>query len=253
MLKSRTSFSAGAINGVIYVAGGVLFPGFTPDMTAEKFQGGTWSYIAGVPTGGGAYTRWSYNADAVGQDGLWLGAGRRDTAWAVLNHAGVYDPVTDTWTDSPTIPVLAQGRVYMEGDTAGDGYFYVIGGRDSAGAIVYDSNERLQVVTACAPQDMPWLSVAPASGSILAGGNQVVDVVFNSTGMALGVYTGTLCVNSNDPVTPQVEIPVEMMVTEPTSVNVTGVAAAAPSGLLPVALAALAALVLTGVIVLRRK
>ncbi len=144
MQNSRTSFSAAAINGSIYVAGGVLFPGFTPDMTAEVFNGVSWSYIASLPNGGGAYTRWSYNADGVGLDGMWLAAGRRDAGWTVLNHAAYYDPTTNTWTDSPTVPTLNQGRVYMEGAVAADGYFYVIGGRDGAGSIVYADNERLQ-------------------------------------------------------------------------------------------------------------
>jgi N-acetylneuraminic acid mutarotase len=143
MQEPRTSFGAAAIDGSIYVAGGVNYPGFTPTMTAETFNGSSWSYIAPVPNGGGAYTRWSYNADGVGQDGLWLGAGRRDASWTVLNHAAYYDPDTNTWTDSPTVPALNQGRVYMEGAVGNDGYFYVIGGRDSAGSTVYANNERL--------------------------------------------------------------------------------------------------------------
>ncbi|MGI6249759.1 MAG: Kelch repeat-containing protein [Anaerolineaceae bacterium] len=146
MQKSRTSFAAAAIQGEIYVVGGVSFPGFNPDMTAEKFDGTDWSYIAAVPDGGGAYSRWSYMADGVTGDSLWLAAGRRDAAWEVLNHAGYYEPELDAWTDSPTIPVLNQGRVYMEGDVAGDGYFYVIGGRSSDGSIAHDTNERLRVV-----------------------------------------------------------------------------------------------------------
>ncbi|MGI6260126.1 MAG: Kelch repeat-containing protein [Anaerolineaceae bacterium] len=147
MQKSRTSFAAAAINGAIYVAGGVAFPSFTPDMTAEKFDGTAWSYIAGVPDGGGAYTRWSYMADGNTEDRMWLAGGRRDAAWAVLNHAAYYNPASDTWTDSPTIPVLNQGRVYTEGVVADDGYFYVIGGRAPDGSVAYDTNERLKVFT----------------------------------------------------------------------------------------------------------
>ncbi|MCB8987645.1 MAG: S8 family serine peptidase [Ardenticatenaceae bacterium] len=136
MQKSRTSFAAGAINGEIYVAGGVAFPGFAPDMTAEKFDGSSWQYIASVPDGGGAYTRWSYSADAEGGGKLWLMAGRRDTAWSVLNHAGYYDAATDTWTTSPTIPALTQSRVYLESALAPDGYLYVIGGRDAGATVI---------------------------------------------------------------------------------------------------------------------
>ena len=145
MQQSRTSFSAGLIDGQIVVAGGVVFPGFVPDMTTEIFDGSNWSFVAGVPDGGGTYTRWSYNAAAVASGQLWLAGGRRDAGWNILDHAGFYEPASDSWTDSPTIPTLNQPRVYMEGDVASDGYFYVIGGRDSAASTVYGDNERLSV------------------------------------------------------------------------------------------------------------
>ncbi len=208
MQTSRTSFSAAAIDGEIYVAGGVLYPGFTPDMTAEKFDGTAWSYIAAVPNGGGAYTRWSYNADGNTEDSLWLAAGRRDADWNVLNHAGYYDPELDAWTDSPTIPVLNQGRVYMEGDVAGDGYFYVIGGRDGAASIAYDTNERLRVVAF----DIPWASEDPLSGALAGGACQDVTVTFDSTGLAAGDYFGALEIESNDPAMPMAYVDLQLTV-----------------------------------------
>ena len=223
MQKSRISFSAGAIDDEIYVAGGVLFPDFIPDMTAEKFDGTSWSYIASVPDGGGTYTRWSYNADGVGTDGLWLGAGRRDLGWTFLDHAGYYDPDTDTWTDSPTIPTLAQGRVYMEGDVASDGYFYVIGGRDSAGASVYATNERLEVGYAgggAAGTDIPWLFEDPESGAVAADSTFNVDLTFDASDAVTevtqpGEYFGTLFVTSDDPVNASIPVPVTMTVLPP--------------------------------------
>jgi len=225
MQKVRTSFSAGATGDKIYVAGGINFDGssFTPDMTAEKFDGTSWSYIADVPNGGGAYTRWSYNADAVGSDGLWLAAGRRDADWNVLNHAGYYDPDTDTWTDSPTIPTLAQGRVYMEGDVASDGYFYVIGGRDSAGDVVYATNERLEVGYAGGGGGggaIPWLAEDPDVGTVAADSTFPVDITFDASAAVTevtqpGEYFGTLYVMSNDPYAASIVVPVTMTVTAP--------------------------------------
>jgi uncharacterized repeat protein (TIGR01451 family) len=216
MQKSRTSFAAGEVNGNIYVAGGVLYPGFTPDMTAEIFNGTSWSYVANVPNGGGAYTRWSYNADGQTSYGLWLAAGRRDASWLVLNHAGYHDAATDSWVVPPTIPAMAVGRVYMEGDVASDGYFYVIGGRNGAADTAYATNERLLVeepISACdAPTDLPWASVDPASGTTAVGGSSTVDVTFDSTGLTAGTYSGALCVTSNDPDMPLVEVPVELTV-----------------------------------------
>ncbi len=173
----RMDFALGAMNGMLYVAGGVAFPGFAPDMTTEIFDGTAWNYGAPVPSGGGAYTRWSYQADGVGQDGLWLAAGRRDTGWAVLNHAGFYAPESDTWTDSPTIPLLNQARAYCGGDVADDGYFYVIGGRNSDGDTAFNHNERLEVG---APAGLTWLSLSPDQGAVPAGGNVPVQVVFRA-------------------------------------------------------------------------
>jgi uncharacterized repeat protein (TIGR01451 family) len=218
MQNSRTSFSAAAIDGNIYVAGGVAYPGFIPDMTAEMFDGSSWSYIASLPDGGGAYTRWSYNADGWGADGLWLGAGRRDAGWTILNHAGYYDPQTNIWTDSPTIPILNQGRVYVEGDVAQDGYFYVIGGRDSSGTIIYNTNERLMVGYPIA-MDVPWLSEDPITGTLPSGSCSLVDVNFDSTAMTPGDYFADLDIASNDPATPNIIVPVTLTVLVPNQVT----------------------------------
>lgn len=252
MQKSRTSFSAAAIDGVIYVAGGVLYPGFTPDMTAEKFDGVAWSYIAGVPNGGGAYTRWSYNADGYGENGLWLAAGRRDADWNVLNHAGYYDPEIDTWTDSPTIPTLNQGRVYMEGDVATDGFFYVIGGRDGAGSIAYDTNERFYVGYAGAgPVDVPWLSEDPITGTVPADAAQVVDVTFTALPtMTLGTYHAALVFKTSDPENPRITVPVTMTIVDPSAVSITRLWTSASGGWSSIVL--LGALALGG-LVWRRK
>jgi uncharacterized repeat protein (TIGR01451 family) len=212
MQKTRTSFSAAAIGNNIYVAGGVAFPGFAPDMTAEMFDGVAWSYIAAVPNGGGAYTRWSYNADGMAPGALWLAAGRRDAGWAVLNHAGYYDVASDTWTDSPTIPMLNQGRVYMEGDVAADGYFYVIGGRDSAGAITYDTNERLMVFSNAV--DVPWLSETPTAGTLDPGACQFVDVTFDSTGLTVSDNFAGLEFSTDGPPMQAVTVPVTLHVVD---------------------------------------
>ncbi len=71
-------------------------------------------------------------------------------------------------------------------------------------------------VTGCTAGDiLPWASVDTGSGTIAAGGNASVTVTFDSTGLAVGTYSGLLCVNSNDPVNPQVEVPVELTVAPP--------------------------------------
>jgi hypothetical protein len=65
------------------------------------------------------------------------------------------------------------------------------------------------------PADLPWLSVNPTAGTTIPGGTNPVDVTFDSTGIAVGTYDGVLCVNSNDPDEPIVEVPVQMEVVIP--------------------------------------
>ncbi len=65
-----------------------------------------------------------------------------------------------------------------------------------------------------APADVPWLTVAPTSGTTPAGDSSTVTVSFNSAGMAAGAYDANLCINSNDPVNPLVVVPVSLTVTD---------------------------------------
>ncbi len=65
------------------------------------------------------------------------------------------------------------------------------------------------------PADLPWLSVAPDMGTNVPGTNTVVDVTFDSTGLMVGLYEGVLCVTSNDPDEPLVQVPVAMEVLIP--------------------------------------
>ncbi|MBN8727195.1 MAG: DUF11 domain-containing protein, partial [Xanthomonadales bacterium] len=68
----------------------------------------------------------------------------------------------------------------------------------------------------CTAQDIPWLSVGPASGTTAPGSSTPVTVTFDSTGLAAGSYDGKLCVNSNDPANPTVEVPVSLTVSDGT-------------------------------------
>jgi len=63
--------------------------------------------------------------------------------------------------------------------------------------------------------DVPWLSANPTAGSVPAGGSQPVDVTFDSTGLAVGLYTANVCLFSNDPVEPVVAVPVTLEVVIP--------------------------------------
>ena len=71
------------------------------------------------------------------------------------------------------------------------------------------------------PVELPWLSFNPASGTTLPGDATPVDATFDSTGLGVGTYTGTVCAASNDPATPLVEIPVSMTVLPQADLGIT--------------------------------
>jgi subtilisin family serine protease len=63
------------------------------------------------------------------------------------------------------------------------------------------------------PTDISWLSVSPASGTTAAGESSDVTVTFDATGLAEGTHEALLCINSNDPANPRVDVPVTLNVT----------------------------------------
>jgi len=74
-----------------------------------------------------------------------------------------------------------------------------------------------EIVTVTYP-DYPWLSESPITGTVPPGECTVVDVTFDSTGLAPGDYRADLLILSNDPDTPEVTIPVTMTVLEPAAI-----------------------------------
>ena len=62
------------------------------------------------------------------------------------------------------------------------------------------------------PANLPWLSLGQSLGTTAGGATTVVDVTFDSADLAPGLYSGVLCVASDDPDTPVVEVPVTFVV-----------------------------------------
>ncbi len=67
----------------------------------------------------------------------------------------------------------------------------------------------------CSANALPWVGAVPASGTTAPDNSSNVGIVFDSTGLSTGVYTGTLCLNTNSTVTPQTLLPVTLTVTAP--------------------------------------
>jgi hypothetical protein len=77
------------------------------------------------------------------------------------------------------------------------------------------------LATCDGPDPIDWVSVNPISGTVAASSAVDLDVTFDSTGYAAGVYTGTLCVNSNDALNPVVSVPLTMTVNELPDITIT--------------------------------
>ena len=58
-----------------------------------------------------------------------------------------------------------------------------------------------------------WLSASPASGTIPAGGEQTLNVIFNASDLLAGAYAGGLDITTNDPLAPLVHLPASLQVT----------------------------------------
>jgi hypothetical protein len=86
--------------------------------------------------------------------------------------------------------------------------------------------------SACdSPTDIPWLSVAPSTGATAPLDSTVAAVTFDSTGLAPGDYSANLCVDSDDPVTPVVQVPVALTVTPPVTLACNGEVAGFEGGI----------------------
>lgn len=67
--------------------------------------------------------------------------------------------------------------------------------------------------TGCtAPEDLPWLGLSQTSGTTAPSGSTQLGLVYFAGALPEGDYAGVLCLDSNDPDTPLLEVPVSMSV-----------------------------------------
>ncbi len=93
-------------------------------------------------------------------------------------------------------------------------YFHNANFGGQAGEVLHNA----LLYLAAATEEIPWLSEDPISGTVPPGECTVVEVTFDSTGMAPGDYLGSLVIASDDPDTPEVAIPVTLTVLEPATI-----------------------------------
>ena len=130
-----------------------------------------------------------------------------------------WNPVAlDTTGDNLFIASSESSSTFADGYswTATDGWGPTVDGRPSYRALFIRAIEGTTgpVLPGCDnPSHVPWLAVAPTSGSISGFGTNNHTVTANAAGMSPGTYEALICVNSNDPAFPQVEVNVSFTVT----------------------------------------
>jgi hypothetical protein len=65
-------------------------------------------------------------------------------------------------------------------------------------------------LAATVAMDVPWMSQSPVTGTVPADDFITIDVTYDSMTYTLGTYTATLRINTQDPVTPKLDVPVTM-------------------------------------------
>jgi len=141
----------GGIDGKLYCAGGIASSayatGYVYDPSADS-----WSPIAGIPvaTWGSGYS--------TAQDELLVSGGV--TGGALTNAGYAYDPTSDSWSSLPN----ANDSLYRGAGACG---FYRFGGSDGNASVA--SAEVLPGYSPCGASSIPWLTVAPATGTLAVG------------------------------------------------------------------------------------
>ncbi|MCA9950852.1 MAG: M4 family metallopeptidase [Anaerolineales bacterium] len=102
--------------------------------------------------------------------------------------------------------------------------------------------------------DIPWATISPMNGTTAPAGTDPVTVTFDSTGLAVGTYTGKACIESNDPDEPLVEVDLELIVEEETAIALNGLDVGNSSAVVVGIVFSLMAVLLAGTLmVLRRR
>ncbi|MEW5925000.1 MAG: M14 family zinc carboxypeptidase [Candidatus Zixiibacteriota bacterium] len=141
----------------------------------------------------------------------------------IVSFVGIKNYYSTTGTGSLTFQVILypNGRIILQygvmdpGADASGLAGATVGIEDASGAdglsVVFDNtymhdNLSVQILAA------NWLSVSPSSGTIDPYSADTVTIGFDAADLAEDTYTGQLTINSNDPDTPVIDVPVLMTV-----------------------------------------
>jgi uncharacterized repeat protein (TIGR01451 family) len=209
----------------------------------------------GYTSGKWTYTAWQYIPTDFSGQTYFILLNQYDDAGVNLNWSleVLFDSATGLLTndgpDGGTLPMLKEQwvelRVEIDLDANTQSFFYgddllftgswtegMSGGgilninavdlfANGASVVYYDDISLIPTANPACPVALPWLSFNPADGTTLPGDATPVDATFDSTGLGVGEYSGTVCAASNDPNTPLVGIPVTMTVLAQADLGIT--------------------------------
>lgn len=109
------------------------------------------------------------------------------------SDAGIYIPGTDAGPNDPNGDWIKSGIAWSH--------------LSNNSSLPYNWNIRANLTGT--PIDH-WLTVAPTTGTVAPDGSTDLTVTLDASSLTLGVYEGIIRFLSNDPVTPQVDVPVKL-------------------------------------------
>jgi N-acetylneuraminic acid mutarotase len=199
--------SCGGIRGIVYCAGGFDGTNSHSDGYAYNPATNSWSPIASLPI-----DLWG-SAGGAANGQLVVSAGVTDNGNTITNQAFGYDPSANAWAALPN----AQDPVLRPGGACG---FYKIGGDNSGFFTPVTGAEALSGLDLCGEDNVPWLSVSPASVTLQPGDGVAVKVTLTATQAAgvsqPGTFTAQLAVSDTTPY-PVAPINITMTVQPPSA------------------------------------
>jgi subtilisin family serine protease len=188
---SAGHLACGAIGGKLYCAGGIRRGGtIWRDTYAYDPATNAWTERADLPI-----SLWGMSY-ITAYDQLLVSGGNTDGA--ITNEGFAYEPRTDTWS-----PLPASGTPrYRGGGACG---FARVGGSVQIGFHPVGTTQLLPTYGACAPVDVPWLSLRTGGVTLAPGAHVTVTVDLAAT--EPGVYAAGVWIKED---TPYLMYPIEV-------------------------------------------
>ena len=185
--EGRGHLACGALDGQLYCTGGIARTStqVTNRTYAYDPLTDTWTRKADLPVSdlwGMAYTE--------SHDRLLVSGGI--TNRAITNAGWIYDPAADSWASLPA----ARFVMYRGGSACG---LFRIGGSVGPGFVPANSTQVLPTYGACAPEDVPWLSLDRQAITIRPGDTVKVTLRLVANNLEPGSYDAAAWIKEDTP------------------------------------------------------